>query len=247
VSDLELPITGSLEDPKFRIGPIVWKMVKNLLVKVATSPFTFIGSLFGGGGEDIQFITFTPGQATLGEEDQKKLDALRKALADRPGLAVDIPMVVNPAQDTPVLTEARWNALLNGAARESFGEKARQPDFLTTLSDPKDQRKLLTAAYRTQFGKVPQPPKPDRNDPAQKARDPDDFAAEWLEQQLRPAMQIDEDALTDLGKARAAAIEEALLKDGDVDPSRVFIVVEKRGRGSATDDTAPIRAQLSLK
>jgi hypothetical protein len=31
VIDLNLPVTGSLDDPKFRLGPIIWKVFVNIL------------------------------------------------------------------------------------------------------------------------------------------------------------------------------------------------------------------------
>ena len=46
---LDLPVTGSIDDPKFSIWGVVWKIVVNLLVKAATSPFALLGAIFGGG------------------------------------------------------------------------------------------------------------------------------------------------------------------------------------------------------
>lgn len=239
VIDLDLPITGSIDDPQFRIGPIIWKMLKNLLVKVATAPFALIGGLFGG-GEEMQYIDFAPGQSALDADDMKKLEALRKGMVERPGLAVDIPMVSDPARDSPALLEASWQSRLDAAAQVRFGDKAKQPGFQETLAaNPEDQRKLMVTAYRTQFGKDPKWPKPDGKDPEQKNRDPDTFAAEWLEQQLRPTVVVGEQELLALGKARADAIQNALLQDGSVDPSRVFIIVQS---GEAARPEAPAAA-----
>jgi hypothetical protein len=239
VIDLDLPITGSIDDPQFRIGPIIWKMLKNLLVKVATAPFALIGSMFGG-GEEMQYIDFAPGLSTLDAEDLKKLEALRKGMVERPGLAVDIPMVHDAARDSPALLEASWKARLDAAAQVRFGDKAKQPGFQDTLaSRPEDQRKLLVTAYRTQFGNDPKWPKPDGKDPEQKNRDPDAFAAEWLEQQLRPTVVVGEQELFALGKARADAVQNALLQDGSVEPSRVFIIVQ-------SGETAPSGAAAAV-
>ncbi|NDY74928.1 DUF748 domain-containing protein, partial [Desulfobacter hydrogenophilus] len=49
VIDIDLPVTGSLDDPQFKIGPLIWKAVLNLLTKIATAPFAMLGHLFGGG------------------------------------------------------------------------------------------------------------------------------------------------------------------------------------------------------
>ena len=41
VIDLNVPVTGSLDDPKFRLGPIIWKVFVNILEKAVTAPFAF--------------------------------------------------------------------------------------------------------------------------------------------------------------------------------------------------------------
>ena len=42
---LNLPVTGRLDDPQFSIFGIILKVLKNILVKAATSPFSLIGSM----------------------------------------------------------------------------------------------------------------------------------------------------------------------------------------------------------
>ncbi len=116
VIDLDLPITGSLDDPQFRLAPIIWKMVKNLLTKAVTAPFALLGSLFGG-GDDLQFVDFAPGSALLDETANGKMASLRKALADRPGLNLDVPLTVDAQRDRATLVEQRWNQLLIDSAR----------------------------------------------------------------------------------------------------------------------------------
>ena len=91
VIDIDLPMTGSLDDPKFRLGPLIWKAVLGLLTKIATAPFALIGSLFGGGPE-INFVEFDPGATALDPAGQEKMAAVHKALVERPALQVDVPM-----------------------------------------------------------------------------------------------------------------------------------------------------------
>lgn len=57
---LDLPVTGSIDDPKFSIWGVVWKIIGNLLVKAATSPFALLGAVFGG-GEQLSYLEFAPG------------------------------------------------------------------------------------------------------------------------------------------------------------------------------------------
>ena len=49
--DLNLPISGSLDDPQFSIGGLIIKVIVNLFMKAVTSPFALLGSMVGGGEE----------------------------------------------------------------------------------------------------------------------------------------------------------------------------------------------------
>ena len=61
----------------------------NLLSKAATAPFLLLGSAFCG-GEELSEVTFLPGRADIGSEAEKRLQALSKALIDRPALELEI-------------------------------------------------------------------------------------------------------------------------------------------------------------
>jgi hypothetical protein len=96
---LNVPIQGSLDDPKFRIGKVVAHVIVNILTKVATSPFSLLGAAFGGGGEELSYQDFAPGNADLSDAGKKKLGVLVKALYNRPGLQVEISGSVDRASD----------------------------------------------------------------------------------------------------------------------------------------------------
>jgi hypothetical protein len=65
VIDVSLPISGSLDDPKFSVGGIVLQIIFNLIEKAVTAPFALIGSLFGDGGAELSYVEFDPGRAVL--------------------------------------------------------------------------------------------------------------------------------------------------------------------------------------
>ena len=96
---LDVPVEGSLDDPKFRIGKVVTHAIVNILTKVATSPFSLIGAAFGGGGEELGYQDFAPGSAELTPADKQKLDTLVKALFARPGLKLEISGSIDPTAD----------------------------------------------------------------------------------------------------------------------------------------------------
>lgn len=111
VIDIDLPVTGSLDDPQFRLGPLIWKAVLNLLTKIATAPFALLGHLFGG-GEQMNYIDFQPGSAVLDAPEHDKLVALAKALKEKEKLELDVPVTYSADVDRPGLAVAHLNQRL---------------------------------------------------------------------------------------------------------------------------------------
>jgi hypothetical protein len=103
---LDVPVEGSLDDPKFRIHKVVIRVIQNILEKVATSPFSLLGALFGGGGEELGYQDFAPGGADLTPADQAKLNSLAKGLYARPALGLEISGSVDEAADRAGLQRA---------------------------------------------------------------------------------------------------------------------------------------------
>lgn len=127
VIDLDLPVTGSLDDPKFRLGPIIWKAVLNLLTKIATAPFALLGHLFGG-GEQMNYIDFRPGSAVLEPSEHDKLTALVKALKEKEKLELDVPVTVAPDLDRPALQAALLDhRLLELRSEQAAGATGKRP------------------------------------------------------------------------------------------------------------------------
>ncbi len=106
--NVELPVSGSLDDPQFSIAGIVLRVIGNLIVRTITSPFAAIGSLFGGsGGEELAWVEFEPGASAIGEAARSKLDTLARALADRPALTLEIAGRADPQGDGEALKRAK--------------------------------------------------------------------------------------------------------------------------------------------
>ncbi|BDG09431.1 DUF748 domain-containing protein [Anaeromyxobacter paludicola] len=103
VIDLDVPVEGNLDDPEFRFGKVIWHTVLNVLVKVATSPFSLLSAIAGGGQEDLSMIAYAPGEDAPDAAAQKRLAALAKSLSQRPALGVEIEGTADPEQDGKVL------------------------------------------------------------------------------------------------------------------------------------------------
>ena len=221
VIDLDLPVTGSLDDPKFRVGPVVWQVVKNLVVKIVTAPFAFLGSLFEG-AEDAQFVVFAPGEDGLAPEQQQALAALAKGLAERPQLRIEVPAGGVPALDAQALARRRFDAALATLAKAPEGAA-----FALDGLEPEARVDLLRELYKQQFdrrAKIPDGAEPpaDADRAARKAlREAHEQA--WLSAELLPRFAPAETEVSALAQARALAIQEALLAGGELDPARVFV------------------------
>ncbi len=107
--NLDLPVTGSLDDPKFSVWQIIVHIIVNLIAKAATSPFALLGAVFGGGGEELSYIEFDYGSTVITEPNMKKIDTVAKALEDRPALKLDIEGYADTENDREGLKQLLFN------------------------------------------------------------------------------------------------------------------------------------------
>lgn len=106
--DIELPISGDLNNPDFSIMPIVWQALGNLMQRAVQAPFKMLANLVSGGGDtDFSQVGFRPGSAELDADAQQALSSLATALRERPGLLLEIQGTSAPAHDGPLLGEQR--------------------------------------------------------------------------------------------------------------------------------------------
>jgi hypothetical protein len=226
VIDLELPVTGSLDDPEFRLAPLIGKVLMSLLVKAVTAPFALLGSLFGG-GPDMQFIDFEPGAAALDAPAAERVKAVAKVLMERPQLKIEVPIAALPEIDRQALMEAKFkSALMDPALRSGKASATGAPAF--DQLEPRRQLELLTALYRKDFGAGPT-----FSDPAAPAKPRDQLVADhidYLKHELQQHTVIADADLRALAEQRASMVQQSLLSGTQIDPARVFLVVNDKAR-----------------
>ena len=135
---LDVPVEGRLDDPQFRVRKVVLRAIVNILEKVATSPFSLLGAVFGGGGEELSYQDFAPGSADLSPDSQQKLDSLEKGLYERPALQLEIAGSVDAPTDRDALQRAALDKQLRTRQWQSLGKAERAattPDQLTLTPD----------------------------------------------------------------------------------------------------------------
>lgn len=105
--DIDLPLSGSLDDPQFRVWPLVWQTLGNLITRAAAAPFKLLGSLVGGGGDDdVSQIGFATGSSTLDATASERIGKLAGALKARPGLQLEVRGLNDPEADKAALIKA---------------------------------------------------------------------------------------------------------------------------------------------
>jgi hypothetical protein len=238
VIELDVPVTGTLDDPSFRMGPIIWKVIGNLMEKVLTAPFRALGDLFGG-KDDVQFVDFAPGSATVPSEATSNLAGIAKGLTEKPELRLDIPSGPGLPLDAIGLADQKIAA----AAMAKEVKKGQPADLAALELDKRHDR--LEDLYKARFKSGAKYPEPELKDGAKEEGDArKQREIDWLMAELRKSYAPSPDEMAALGKARAEAVRLALLEGATaVDPARVFL----SGRDSATEKDGRARMELKLE
>ncbi|MCL4194732.1 MAG: DUF748 domain-containing protein [Thermoguttaceae bacterium] len=151
--ELDVPVSGRLDDPQFSLGPIVLKILVNMVVKAAASPFKLLGALVGGGGDELSFVEFQPGSTNLVEGELAKLGKLTAALAKRPALSLEIEGAIDPKIDRDALAKLKLREQFKATRLRELSAKGRAPESVETFQiEPGESDRLLRAAFVEQFG-----------------------------------------------------------------------------------------------
>ncbi|MFM2056753.1 MAG: hypothetical protein RLY71_1138, partial [Pseudomonadota bacterium] len=145
VIDLQLPVAGTLDDPQFSLGGLLWKVLVNLVSKAVTAPFAL---LMGDSAEAAGQIDFAPGSAELDAAARTRLDSLAERLADRPGVRIEATGQADLQRDAAAL-QPRQAAPAAGSAASAVATAvpaAVTDDALRALAD---ERATQVMAYLT--------------------------------------------------------------------------------------------------
>lgn len=145
--DLGLPVAGSLDDPEFSYGSLVWKAITNVLTKIVTAPFRALGALFGG-GETVENIVFEAGAPQLTPPEREKLVRLAEAMSKRPALILSVGGIHTEA-DRVALQEVQLRRAVLVQSGQRVPEKG-DPGPVST-QQPKI-REALETLYKDRVG-----------------------------------------------------------------------------------------------
>lgn len=231
--DLDLPVSGSLDDPRFSVVGLLFKAFGNLLVKAATAPFTMLSALLDNGTE-LSYVDFVPGVAVIDSGMRQKLSALAQALQQRPALRLEITGRADPRADAEGLRQALLQDALRALKRRdlaSKGESAAGPLVVSAEDYPGLLKRLYQQAKfdkpRNFFGVVR------------------DLPAAQMEAMMLANIQVGDADLERLARRRADVVRDWLVGEGGIAPERVFVLAPKVATGAPGENGR--RTDFSLR
>ena len=230
--DVHVPVSGSLNDPHFSVGGLIWRAIVNLIAKAATAPFKLLASAFGGGsggGQDLGYVEFAPGSSTLTPDSAARLEKIAKVLNDKPSLNLDIIGREDPAYDEKGLR----HEMVEDLVRHEAGND-EDADPAKAQMTPEQHDKYLEKAYKhAKFKK-------ERNMVGLTKSQP----PEEMQKLLEENMTVDQDALRHLAERRADAVRQWLR--GKVPDNRVFVSAPKLDAKGIDDGGKTTRVDFGL-
>lgn len=234
---LDIPVYGSLDDPEFSIGGVVWTIIKNLLVKAATSPLALLGAMIGGGEEDFSNIRFEHGSTRLSATEKDKLQRMAQALMDRPSLEVEVSGFIDPDNDAEgyrreqLTMQIKRLKYLDLIKQGELSEGAKEEDVTIPAEEYLDYlwkvyRKADFPKPRNYFGMTKKLPETE------------------MEKLIYANTPVAEDTLAELAQTRALTVQNFLIKEGKLAPERIFLI--KPDIIAAPDQETTSRARVEL-
>jgi hypothetical protein len=234
---LDVPVTGRLDDPKFSVFRIVLQVIGNLFVKAATSPFALISAL-AGGGEQLEFAEFEYGSAEVKEATAKKLNTIAKALQDRPGVKLDVEGHVDMEKDREALKTLFFQRKIKTQKMKETAKKGQPPSPVDEIKiEPKEYERYLKKAYKKEKF-----PKPKNFIGLEKS-----IPVPEMEKLMLTNTEVKEEDLRDLARQRSAKVKDFLVREGKIQPERIFLVEAKSLPPEKKENLKDSRVVFALK
>ncbi|HEV3104595.1 MAG TPA: DUF748 domain-containing protein [Trinickia sp.] len=237
--DVNIPVSGSLSNPQFSLGQVIWSAVAHLIEKAVTAPFSLLANAFGGkdanAAEQLRYVVFSPGSAALTDDARSRIDTLTKLLAEKPEVKVGLSGRADPAIDVPALRLAHVDELVKQEKAKALKDRGQNADPSTVTVDASEYSEYLAKAYKdADFKKL-------RNFVGLTKSLPDDD----MKRALAEHAQIGEAELRELAQKRAESVRQQLV--AKIDPSRVPIDAPKLDATDIKASEPATRVDLQLQ
>lgn len=235
--NLDIPVSGSLDDPQFRLWPIIWQIIVNLITKAVTAPFALLSSLLGG-GEEMSYVEFDPGSSLVPPAGLQKITSLVKALYERPNVRMDIEGYVDPEKDKEGLKQGAFQRKIQARKLDDMIRRGEPAVPVARVQvQPQEYEKYLTLAYRAEKF-----PKPRTVIGTAKS-----LPRQEMEKLMMAHIEVTESDLRQLASRRAENVKGLILESGRVQPGRVFIVQPQSLQPPKKEKAKNSRVDFKLK
>ena len=214
VIDVDLPVSGSINDPEFKLMPLVFKLIGNLLVRAVTAPFSLIARAFAG-PDELSLVSFEPGSAALPAAAKTALDKVADVLLERPALQMTVVGQASLDVEREAFRREQLQALLQAERRRAAVLAGAVPGTSTTVAQAgsgADDAAMLLQVY--QRADIPKPRT------AQGALQPQ--TQEEMENLLLSHQSASEEQLRALAVQRGVAVRDYLVTRA-VSAERLFL------------------------
>jgi uncharacterized protein involved in outer membrane biogenesis len=216
VIDIDLPITGDINNPDFKFAPIVWGAFGKLIISIVTSPFKLLGSLLGVSSDELSQVIFKAGDNTITPPAKQSLDKVLKALKKRPNLALVLQPSYTKELDKYALQTKKLDKYLLEELEEDVNDKDDIQDELEDLYDDlisKKQRKEIEKS----FYKIV---KDKESKKEKEIFDQNGYIAKLKDAIIRK-QTLEPNALEQLANSRTQAIKEYLITIKHLDENKI--------------------------
>ncbi len=226
--DINMPVSGDLNNPEFSYGGVIWRAVGNMITGIVTAPFRFLGSMLGVNGDDLKAIDFDKGSTKVIITENEKLDNLSKILSKRPSIKLSISGGYDEIFDKYELQKQKFKTIINKKLRKK--KKDAQGDIYgSALKDI-----YVKNFSNTQYDKLRDSfiIKEDDNKTKKSTKKPKEKIDiipfnNKMQKEITINIKIEKKELEKLATQRANSIKAELVKKYKIDKKRLNILAPK--------------------
>ncbi|MDD3341975.1 MAG: DUF748 domain-containing protein [Sulfurospirillaceae bacterium] len=206
--DIDMPVSGDLNNPDFKYGSVVWRAFGNLIGGIIASPFKLLGSIIGlSQSEGLKSIDFPAGSASFVSSEEEKMEQYRQILEKKVGLKLIIAPSYNEEIDTIALKNNELSRLIESITSKDDKEKNSYSKAIKTLFIQKYNEKIYDQLMQTYTEEK-------RSKSA---------INEALKEKILSTIILPKDTLTILANQRAQSFVSLLTTKYHINPARVKI------------------------
>jgi outer membrane protein OmpA-like peptidoglycan-associated protein len=244
-----VPVEGTLDDPKFAYGTVVWDAFTTLIKNAATAPFKALVSLVGSRDGDPGTVAFDAGRSEIPPPEREKLQKLAASLASKGQLKLTIHGGIDAKADAAALKVLAVRRLVANQLDIEL-KPGEMPDPVN-IADAASQRVLeklaaesgaadsVAAAYAREKGRPPERMGAMSGLLGRPSQTPDFY--EQLLASLEEKTELPAGQLQALAEQRAKAVMSELLERQRFDRQRAVI-----GPVEDAQETADRRVAIRL-